>query len=130
MVLQEKENKKSKVMREALAAAQQLAKEAKSKNRGRVLSEIHAKISNKINCAEEYGHDQNLPKNEKVDFQATATNVAEGAQPVRMKQRNTCDAHTSLTAESYFEEFKMVIPLVNDQGTQTRFVIFHEIFYK
>lgn len=117
-MLQEKENQKSKMMLDALALAEQLAKEAKTKTKGKILGDIQTSfLENKINNAE-----RKVKENEIAESKNSWTSVGEdkSLEFNAKKLAVTCDAHTSLTTEKYFEEFKSKIPLVTTAWTQTK----------
>lgn len=101
---------KSQVMWEALAIAEKLAKEAKMKTKG--------------NKAAMLGNLQtNSNQNELLKNLQFCSTLNDGVSELNKKQPTiTCDAHTSLTTENYFEEFKSKIPLVTNSCTQTKYV--------
>lgn len=107
-------------MQEALATAEQQAKEAKIKIKGKVLNEIHTKINNKFNPTDEYLQSGMLKENDKKIDQNETINSLKTEGTNLMNEINTCDVHTSLTSENYFKEFKSTIPLVHNQWTQTK----------
>lgn len=101
---------KSQVMWEALAIAEKLAKETKIKtkrNRAAVLGNLQISSN----------------QNEILKNQNFCSALNEEVPELNEKRPTvTCDAHTSLTTENYFEEFKSKIPLVTNSCTQTKYV--------
>lgn len=108
-------------MVEALATAEQQAREAKTK-RKKILSDVLIQADNEMNTSCRKKEYQTKPNQDTVCCNGDGKNLKIENDRKTNKYGNSCDAHTSLTAEKYFEEFKIAIPLVNTQWTQTKYV--------
>lgn len=106
-------------MVEALATAEQQAREAKSK-KNKVLSDVHTRVDNETNTHNRIKEFQKKPSQDTASFYDDSINIKPENNGKISKAVDTCDAYTSLTPEKYFEEFKIAIPLVNTQWTQTK----------
>lgn len=108
-------------MVEALATAEQQAREAKTK-KNKILSDVHTGIDNEINTHSRIKEFQTKLNQDTACYYDDDKNMKIENNGKINEVVGTCDAHTSLTTEKYFEEFKIAIPLINTQWTQTEYV--------
>lgn len=114
-------------MVEALATAEKQAREAKTKTK-KLLSDVPTRVDNEINTQSRRKEYQTKTNQDTACFHDNDENLKKENDGKIKKVRSTCDAHTSLTAEKYFEEFKIVIPLVNTQWTQTKYELIINLY--
>lgn len=103
-------------MQEALATAEQLAKEAKTKNRYK-FNDVKAPDKNNNEPLEK--QPQPVQKTSEPDEEIPLQ--VEKYKPnkeINLVSKN--DASTSLTSEKYYEDFQTTIPLITNQWTQTK----------